>query len=145
MYIYSEASQIAYAAKFPFLRPPISNRVVNATAIENAGVGAIKIIPGADMPLMTLNQARMLLELAAIYDYDVNADRIVEIVALVLSAFGFKSLSKYVHKATPIPSFVIDAVFGFGGTMLLGRVAKEYFASGLAPEGLVDKIKSLFK
>ena len=35
----------------------------------------------------------MILELAAIYNYKVNSDRIIEIVVLVLSAIGFKYLS----------------------------------------------------
>lgn len=71
LYIYSEAVQVSYAANFPFLRSTISTRVINACAIENAGVGALKILPGADMPIMTLNQGRMILELAAIYGYSI--------------------------------------------------------------------------
>lgn len=145
LYISSEAVQVAYAAKFPFLRDAIAVRVINATAIENAGIGAIKLFRGADMPIMTLNQARMILELAAIYNYKVNSDRIIEIVVLVLSAIGFKYLSKHVNKKIKLPSFLIDAAFGFGGTQLLGYAAKEYFARNLAPEGFVDRVKALFK
>ena len=145
LYIYSEAVQISYAAHFPFLRSAISIRVINACAIENAGVGALKLLPGADMPIMTLNQGRMILELAAIYGYNITLDRLVEIVVLVLSAFGFRALSNYINNEVPIPDFIVDAVFGFGGTQLLGYAAREYFARGLAPEGLVEKCKNLFK
>lgn len=145
LYIYSEAVQISYAAHFPFLRSLISVRVINTCAIENAGVGALKLLPGADMPIMTLNQGRMILELAAIYGYNITLDRLVEIVVLVLSAFGFRALSNYINNEVPIPDFIVDAVFGFGGTQLLGFAAREYFARGLAPEGLVDKCKNLFK
>lgn len=145
LYYYSEAVQISFAAHFPFLRSAISIRLINACAIENAGVGVLKILPGADMPLMTLNQARMLLELAGIYGYDISSDRIIEMVVLVLSAFGFRYLSNYVNDNSPIPEFVVDAVFGFGGTELIGFLAREYFSRGLAPEGLVEKCKSFFK
>lgn len=142
LFYVSEDVQVAYAAKFPFVREIIANRIINATSIENAGIGAIKILPGADMPIMTLNQARMILELAAIYGYEVNTDRIVEMVVLVLTAFGFKYLSKVVNKNLPIPDFIVDAAFGLGGTEFLGRISKEYFEKRMAPEGLVDKVKS---
>lgn len=127
------------------MRSAISRRVINACSIENAGVGALKILPGADMPIMTLNQGRMIMELAAIYGYSISADRLVEIVVLVLSAFGLRALSNYVNDEVPIPEFVVDAVFGFGGTQLLGYATREYFARGLAPEGLVEKCKNLLK
>lgn len=145
LYIYSEAVQISYATHFPFLRSAISRRVINACSIENAGVGALKILPGADMPIMTLNQGRMIMELAAIYGYSISVDRLVEIVVLVLSAFGLRALSNYINDEVPIPEFIVDAVFGFGGTQLLGYAAREYFAYGLAPDGLVEKCKNLLK
>ena len=107
-------------------------------------MGVLKILPGADMPLMTLNQARMILELAAIYGYDISADRIIEIVVLVLGAFGMRALSNYINDNLPIPEIVVDAVFGFAGTELIGFLAREYFSRGLAPEALIDKCKSFF-
>lgn len=63
----------------------------------------------------------------------------------MLSGFGFRALSNYVNDEIPIPDFIVDAVFGFSGTQLLGFAAREYFGRGLAPEGLVEKCKSLLK
>ncbi|WP_288662406.1 hypothetical protein, partial [uncultured Eggerthella sp.] len=59
--------RLAFALAFPFVRKPLSLEAVNSTALQNAGVGLLVIIPGADMPVMTLNQAKMLLMIAAAY------------------------------------------------------------------------------
>ena len=59
--------RLAFALAFPFARKPLSLEAVNTTALQNAGVGLLVIIPGADLPVMTLNQAKMLLMVAAAY------------------------------------------------------------------------------
>lgn len=141
-YDFAANYKIAYAAKFPFLRDIIADEIISHCAIQNAGIGALGIIPGADMPLMTLNQARMILELAAIYSYQIDEDRIIEIIVVVLSAFAMKYLSNYVTKTTGISKILVNGAFGFGGTQILGNIAKSYFASGLAIDGLAEKIKS---
>lgn len=143
LYNFAYTAEIIYAAKFPFLRSKIATSLINSCSFENAGIGLIKILPGADLPLMTLNQARMILELAAIYGYSIDEDRILEIVTVVISAFGMRYLSQYVKKATPIAGFIVDGASGLIATQALGNIAKEYFASGMAIDGLVEKVKEL--
>lgn len=126
---------------FPIMRNKVADNIINTCSFQNAAIGAISFIPGADMPLMTLNQARMILELAAIYNYPIDEDRIIEMVVLVISAFAMKMLSNYLTDNCKISKVVINGVFGFGGTQLLGNIAKSYFASGGAVDGLADKIK----
>ena len=145
MYIYSDAAQVSYALNFPFLRPAISRRIINACAIENAGLSMLKILPGIDMPLCIANQVKMLLELAAIYGYEISVNRIVEIIFVIASNIGLRELSSYVSGKVPVPKFLIDGTFGLAGTELLGLAAREYFSRGLAVDGLIEKCKSLFK
>lgn len=145
-YIYSasETMEIAYAQMFPFLRTRIANNIIYTCSLENGGIGIIKILPGADMPLMTLNQIRMLLQLAAIYGYKINEDRVIEIISIVVAAFGMRYISNKVKKNSAIPKFLVDGTFGVSATVVLGNLAKEYFASGMAIDGLVDKCKAFF-
>lgn len=145
IYDLSLNSEVFYAAKFPFLRNICAYGIINSCTLENAGIGVLKILPGADMPLMTLNQVRMLLSLAAIYGYHVNEDRILEIVTIVASAFGMRKVSSILKNISKIPAFVVDGSMGLSATYALGIVAKEYFASGFAVDGLVEKCKSIFK
>ena len=73
--------RLAFALAFPFVRKPLSLEAVNSTALQNAGVGLLVIIPGADMPVMTLNQAKMLLMIAAAYGEELNMERVKEPVS----------------------------------------------------------------
>ena len=54
---------IALARRYPPLRKPAALRIVNQTAAQNALVGLMAFIPGADMPAMTMNQMKMVLHL----------------------------------------------------------------------------------
>lgn len=145
LYVFSEDKSVSFATKFPFLRSHIANNIISECAIENAAIGAIPILPSADMPLMTLNQVRMLLQLAAIYGYEVNEDRVLDILVIVASAFGLKYVSNSVKNYSPIPGFIVDCGVGLTGTALLGGIAKEYFANGYAIDGLIEKCKTFFK
>lgn len=141
LYVYSEEVQVTYALCFPQLRSLVSIRIINKCSIENAVAGAIKIIPATDMSVMTLNQIRMLFELAAIYGYDITAERLVESIVLIASGFGMRKLSRFIKKGIPIPAVIIDSIFGFSATQIIGQTAREYFSKGLAPAGLVENIK----
>ena len=68
--------RLAFALAFPFVRRPLSVDAVNATSVQNAGIGLVVFIPGADMPIMTLNQAKMLLQIAAAYGEPMSMERV---------------------------------------------------------------------
>ena len=57
----------------------VANEFVKATAWQNALIGGVAIIPGADMPLMTANQAKMLLQIAAAYGQQLDTERVKEL------------------------------------------------------------------
>lgn len=86
--------RLAFALAFPFVRKPLSLEAVNSTALQNAGVGLLVIIPGADMPVMTLNQAKMLLMIAAAYGEELNMERVKELAALVGGAFACRAVAR---------------------------------------------------
>ena len=102
--------RLAFALAFPFVRRPLSLDAVRATSVQNAGVGVVVFIPGADMPIMTLNQAKMLLQIAAAYGQPLSAERIKELAAVVGGA--------------------IKGAVGFAGTEAMGHAAIEYFEAG---------------
>ena len=56
--------------------------------MQNAGVGLVVFIPGADLPIMTLNQAKMLLQIAAAYGEPMGKERVKELAAVVGGAFA---------------------------------------------------------
>ena len=51
---------------YPLFRRTVCEEVIRKNARQNAVIGALPI-PGADMPVMTANQGRMVLNIAAIH------------------------------------------------------------------------------
>lgn len=125
---------LAFAQAFPFVRRPLSLESVHATALQNAGVGLLLIIPGADLPVMTLNQAKMLLMIAAAYGEELNMGRIKELVALVGGAFTCRAVARQLASLVPGFGWAVKAGIGYSGTLAMGRAAIEYYenSTGLA-------------
>lgn len=132
----------AFAYAFKFVRKPLSLESVFATAAQNAGVGLVVFIPGADMPIMTLNQAKMLLQIAAAYGQPMDAGRIKELAALVGGAFACRSVARQLVAFVPGLGWAIKGGIGYAGTLAMGRAAVEYFEG----DGKIDNLaRSLAK
>ena len=119
--------RLAFALAFPFVRKPLSLEAVNSTALQNAGVGLLVIIPGADLPVMTLNQAKMLLMIAAAYGEELNMERVKELAALVGGAFACRAVARQLVAFVPALGWAVKAAIGFTGTQAMGRAAIEYY------------------
>ena len=133
--------RLAFALAFPFVRKPLSMESVNATAIQNAGVGLFVIIPGADMPVMTLNQAKMLLMIAAAYGEELSMERVKELAALVGGAFACRAVARQLVAFVPALGWAVKAAIGYTGTQAMGRAAIEYY-EGTGFEKLTDAVAS---
>ncbi len=135
---------LAMAISFPFVRKPFSNDIVNVTAVQNAGVGVVFIIPGADMPVMTLNQCKMILQIAAAYGQDMTYERAREVLVVVAGGFACRSAARQVLSVVPIAGWAVKGTIGYTGTLAMGRAAIEYFENGSGISGLTglgSKIK----
>ncbi|MFP5502557.1 MAG: YcjF family protein [Candidatus Sericytochromatia bacterium] len=123
---------VPLARQFPFLREESANQELNATSQQNAMVGVIPV-PGADMPIMTANQIKMVLRLAAIYDQPMTFDRAKEVMAVVGGGLALRTAARQVAKFIPGPGWIVGGVLGYGGTLAMGKAAIEYFKRGTEP------------
>lgn len=124
------AKRLAFAQAFPFVRRPLALETVNATSVQNAGVGLLFLIPGADLPVMTLNQAKMLLQIAAAYGQSIDAGRVRELAALVGGAFACRAVARQLAAAVPVLGWAVKAAVGYSGTLAMGRAAVEFYEGG---------------
>ena len=124
------SKKLAFALAFSFVRRPLSEDSVTTTSLQNAGIGAAMFIPGADLPLMTLNQAKMLLQIAAAYGEPMNLDRVKELAMVVGGAFLCRNLARQLCGLVPALGWAIKGAVGYGGTLAVGQAAIEYFESG---------------
>ena len=134
--------RLALALSFPFVRRPLSLEAVSATSFQNAGIGLVLFIPGADMPLMTLNQAKMLLQIAAAYGEPMSAARAKELAAIVGGAFACRSVARQVAGALPAIGWAVKAGVGYAGTKAMGLAAVEYFERGGNIAGLAGVVSA---
>ena len=120
----------ALATRLPALRRSYCDHVILANATQNGVIGAVVIIPGADMPAMTANQIRMVLKIAAGYGEEVGLDRALEILSVVGSAFVFRTLARQALDFVPGFGWALKGAGGFSGTVALGQAAIAYFEAG---------------
>lgn len=141
-------SAVAMSAKLPALRDETCRVIIKRTARQNAVVGALFIIPGADMPVMTMNEARMVFRIAAAHGESVGTERALELLGVIGSGFGLRAIARQLVDFIPGPGWVIKSGIAWSGTRALGKTATTYFngsvrvtPSRLAP--LADKLKKL--
>jgi uncharacterized protein (DUF697 family) len=120
---------VALAKGHPPLRRAVCEEIVRNNARQNAVVGALPI-PGADMPVMTANQARMVLNIAAAYGEDLSMDRARELLGVLAAGFGLRALSRQAVKFVPFGGWAAAAVIGYTGTVAMGRSTILYFERG---------------
>jgi uncharacterized protein (DUF697 family) len=121
---------VALAVRLPALRRAFCDHVVLANASQNAVIGAVVIIPGADMPAMTANQIRMVLKIAAVYGEQIGLDRALEILSVVGTAFVFRTLARQALDFVPGFGWALKGAVGFTATVALGEAAIKYFEAG---------------
>ena len=120
---------VPLAKGYPPLRRAACEEIIRHNARQNAVVGALPI-PGADMPVMTANQARMVLKLAAAYGEELSMERARELIGVLAAGFGLRALSRQVVKLVPVSGWAASAAIGYAGTVAMGRSTMLYFERG---------------
>lgn len=132
--------RLSLALAFPFVRRPLSLDAVNMTAVQNAAFGALVFIPGADMPVMTMNQAKMLLQIAAAWGQPMNAQRAKELAAVVAGGFACRTVAREVAGVVPLLGWAVKGAVAYTATLAMGHAAIDYFESGGGVSGLAGVV-----
>jgi uncharacterized protein (DUF697 family) len=120
---------VPLAKAYPYFRQAACERIIRKNARENAVIGLLPI-PGADMPVMTANQARMVLHLAAAYGEELSFQRARELLGVLAAGFGLRALTRQVVKVVPVGGWAAAAAIGYAGTVAMGRSTMLYFERG---------------
>lgn len=129
--------KLAFSIAYPFVRRPLAYDAISTTSLQNAGIGVVVFVPGADMPLMTANQIKMILQIAAAYGQPLGPERVVELLGVLVNAFIFRSISRQLAGLVPALGWAVKGTMGYLGTQAIGRAAIEYFEGGGSVAGLV--------
>jgi uncharacterized protein (DUF697 family) len=118
------------AAKLPVIRNAVCEEIVRGFARTNGILGAAIFVPGADLPVLTLNQIRMVLRLAAAYGEQIDRERAVELLAVVGAGLGFRAVARQALILVPGPGWAIKGGVAYAATRTLGQAAIAYFEGG---------------
>lgn len=124
------SKKLALAHNFAFMRKAVSEDAVRTTAWQNALIGVVTPIPGADMPIMTANQIKMLLQVAAAYGQPLNVERVKELAAVVAGGYVLRALARQTLTLVPVLGWAVKGGIGYTGTIAMGKAAIRYFEEG---------------
>jgi uncharacterized protein (DUF697 family) len=124
------SKKLALAHNFAFMRKAVAEDAVKTTAWQNGIVGVVTPIPGADMPIMTANQIKMLLQIAAAYGQPLNVDRVKELGAIVAGGYLLRTLARETLALVPVLGWAVKGGIAYTGTIAMGKAAIKYFEEG---------------
>jgi uncharacterized protein (DUF697 family) len=114
------------ARRLPVLRGAIVEKLVESFSRKNGILGAAIFIPGADFPVLTLNQLRMVLRICAAHGLAIDRERAPEIVATVAAGLGFRALARSLLGFVPVGGWAVKGGVAYTGTRALGEATVRY-------------------
>ena len=125
-------SATSLAARLPVLRDPVCDALIDSFSRRNGILGAAVFVPGADFPVLTTNQIRLVLRLAAAYGVEVDQQRVPEIIGTVAAGFGLRAVARQLLGAVPVAGWALKGGIAYAGTRAVGEAARRTFAARVA-------------
>jgi uncharacterized protein (DUF697 family) len=116
------------AARLPSLREPVCELLIERFSRRNGIAGAVIFVGGADFPVLTLNQIRLVLRLAAAHGVEIDQSRVPEVLATVGAGLGFRTVARQLLVAVPVAGWAVKGTVAYVGTRAVGEAAARYFA-----------------
>ncbi len=115
------------AARLPVLRGPVCDALIASFSKKNAIIGAAVFIPGVDMPILTLNQIRLVFRIGLAHGIEPDNNRLGELAAIVGTGFGFRAVARQLLDVVPVAGWAVKGGIAYTGTRAIGEAAVRYF------------------
>jgi uncharacterized protein (DUF697 family) len=114
------------AARLPVLRDAVTGELVRRHARRNGMLGVFA--PSrASMPILTLDQIRLVLGLATAHGRELGRERVPEVVAVVATALVLRTAARVLASTVRPARRLVHGGFAYAGTMAIGKAAKRYY------------------
>jgi uncharacterized protein (DUF697 family) len=117
----------ALAARLPVLRRAVCTELIRSFAKKNAIIAAAVFIPGVDLPVLTMNQARLVLRIALAYGQEIDRERAFELLGVVGVGFGLRTVARELLDLIPVAGWAVKGAVAYAGTKAIGEAAVRYF------------------
>jgi uncharacterized protein (DUF697 family) len=115
------------AARLPVIRGAVVDELIRLAARRNALIAAAVWVPGVDLPVLTLNQARLVLRIALAHGREVDGARLPELLGVVGAGFGFRAVARQLLGLVPVAGWATKGAVAYAGTKAIGEAARRYF------------------
>ena len=116
------------AARVPLLRRPVCEDLVASFSRRNGVLAAAIWIPGADLPVLALNELRLVLRLAQVYGVEPGRELVPELAATLGAALGLRAVARELLDLVPYAGWALKGMLAYAGTRALGEAARKRFA-----------------
>ena len=115
------------AARLPVLRRAVCDALIASFSKQNGLIAAAVFVPGVDMPILTLNQIRLVLRIGLAYGVELDNSRALEILGIVGAGFGFRAVARELLDLVPVAGWAVKGGIAYTGTRAIGEAAVRYF------------------
>ena len=144
----NQAIELALARVFPVFRQAVAHRIVTRVSRENAMLALVTALPNVvpsfielpwvvgefatDTAFLTMNQIRMALMMAAVYDRPIGySEQKTSIAAIAGGAFGWRAIARELVGKIPLGGGLIPkGAIAFAGTWVVGTGLDKLYRTG---------------
>jgi uncharacterized protein (DUF697 family) len=141
--------ELALARSFPVFRHAVAHRIISRVSKENAMLALVTALPNVipsiiDLPwtvgefatdtaFLTMNQIRMALMMAAVYDRPIGySEQKTSIAAIAGGAFGWRAIARELVGKIPLGGGLIPkAAIAYAGTWVVGTGLSKLYSTGV--------------
>jgi uncharacterized protein (DUF697 family) len=141
--------ELALARSFPVFRHSVAHQIISRVSKENAMLALVTALPNVlpsfiDLPwavgefatdtaFLTMNQIRMALMMAAVYDRPVGySEQKTSIAAIAGGAFGWRAIARELVGKIPLGGGLIPkAAIAYAGTWVVGTGLNKLYSTGV--------------
>lgn len=138
---------VPLARRVPALREAAARRLLRAVALQNAALGGLVAEAETGRAVLTLNQVRLFLGMAAVYGCSMDGDRLLEIVSTMGAGSGLAALARRLGRLLPGAEWAVSGGVEYLGTRALGGLSLWYLQqrSPLALSSLSEQVGRLVR
>ncbi len=115
------------AARLPVLRRAVCDALIASFSKKNGLIAAAVFVPGVDMPILTLNQIRLVLRIGLAHGVELDNSRALEILGIVGAGFGLRAAARELLDLVPVAGWAVKGGIAYSGTRAIGEAAVRYF------------------
>jgi uncharacterized protein (DUF697 family) len=141
--------ELSLARSFPVFRQAVAHKIIHRVSKENGMLALVTALPNVipsfiDLPwavgefatdtaFLTMNQIRMALMMAAVYDRPIGyAEQKASIAAIAAGAFGWRAIARELVGKIPLGGGLIPkAAIAYAGTWVVGTGLDKTYRTGV--------------